>query len=75
MDAASITAECDVVGELVDLIAEGEIQAVLMYSPDRLSRKYAYQVLLTEEFTWHGTGHELARLPDRTPRQPVLISR
>ena len=29
-------------------------QAVLIHSPDRLSRKYAYQVLLTEEFARHG---------------------
>src|SRR5215468_2708528 len=35
---------------LRDLAAEGHIQAVLIHSPDRLSRKYAYQVLLTEEF-------------------------
>jgi site-specific DNA recombinase len=34
---------------LRDLSAEGQIAAVLVYSPDRLSRKYAYQVLLTEE--------------------------
>ena len=27
---------------LRDLAAEGEIQTVLIYSPDRLSRKYAY---------------------------------
>jgi len=33
-----------------DLAAEGHIEAVLIYSPDRLSRKYAYQVLLAEEF-------------------------
>ena len=29
---------------LRDLAAEGEIRAELVYSPDRLSRKYAYQV-------------------------------
>src|SRR5438309_1855818 len=29
-----------------DLAAEGQIQAVLIYSPDRLSRKYAYQILI-----------------------------
>src|SRR6516165_367355 len=34
---------------LRDLAAEGQIQTVLLYSPDRLSRKYAYQVLLAEE--------------------------
>ena len=33
-----------------DLAAEGRIEAVLVLSPDRLSRKYAYQVLLLEEF-------------------------
>jgi site-specific DNA recombinase len=32
-----------------DLAAEGQIQVVLVYSPDRLSRKYAYQILLMEE--------------------------
>ena len=35
--------------ELVrDLAAEGQIQVVLAYAPDRLSRKYAYQILLIE---------------------------
>src|SRR6516164_6546335 len=33
-----------------DLAAEGQMQVVLAYSPDRLSRKYAYQILLIEEF-------------------------
>ena len=35
---------------LRDLVAEGLIETVLVYAPDRLSRKYAYQVLLLEEF-------------------------
>src|SRR5919108_1115795 len=39
---------------LRDLIAEGAIETLLVYSPDRLSRKYAYQVLLLEEFGRHG---------------------
>jgi hypothetical protein len=37
-----------------DLAAEGQIQVVLAYSPDRLSRKYAYQILLIEEFARAG---------------------
>jgi site-specific DNA recombinase len=37
-----------------DLAAERQIETVLVYSPDRLSRKYAYQVLLTEELSKHG---------------------
>ena len=40
---------------LRDLAAEGQIATVLIYSPDRLSRKYAYQVLLMEEFYRDGT--------------------
>jgi len=34
---------------LRDLAAQGQMTTVLIYSPDRLSRKYAYQALLTEE--------------------------
>ena len=37
-----------------DLAAEGQIQVVLAYAPDRLSRKYAYQILLIEELARHG---------------------
>src|SRR5207247_9675723 len=37
-----------------DLAAEGQIQVMLAYSPDRLSRKYAYQILLIEELARHG---------------------
>ena len=37
-----------------DLAAEGQIQVVLAYAPDRLSRKYAYQILLIEEFARYG---------------------
>jgi site-specific DNA recombinase len=36
-----------------DLAAEGQIEVVLVYAPDRLSRKYAYQILPIEEFTRH----------------------
>ena len=34
-----------------DLAAAGHLETVLVYSPDRLSRKYAYQVLLAEELS------------------------
>jgi site-specific DNA recombinase len=39
---------------LRDLAAQGQIETVLVYSPDRLSRKYAYQVLLLEELARYG---------------------
>ena len=35
---------------LRDLAAEGLIQVALVYAPDRLSRRYAHQILLIEEF-------------------------
>ena len=42
-----------------DLAAEGQIEAVLVYAPDRLSRKYAYQILLIEELARHGVDTSL----------------
>jgi len=36
--------------QLRDKIAAGEIDKVYIHSPDRLSRKYVYQILLLEEF-------------------------
>ena len=59
---------------LRDLAAEGQIEAALAYSPDRLSRKYAYQVLLTEEFS--RCGVELIFLKSAagsTPEDQLLV--
>jgi site-specific DNA recombinase len=39
---------------LRDLAAEGTFEAVLVYSPDRLARQYAHQVLLIEELARAG---------------------
>lgn len=39
---------------LRDLVAGGQVETVLVHAPDRLSRKYAYQVLLLEEFSRAG---------------------
>jgi site-specific DNA recombinase len=39
---------------LRDRIAEGAIEIVYVHSPDRLARKYAYQVVLLDEFRRHG---------------------
>ena len=41
---------------LRDLAAAGQIDAVLVHAPDRLTRKYAYQILLTEELTRCGVS-------------------
>ena len=55
-----------------DLVAEGQIQAVLV--PDRLSRKYAYQVLLTEEWLRHGVQTIFIKAPQsQTPEDQLLL--
>lgn len=46
---------------LRDRASEGLIERVLVYSPDRLSRKYAYQVLLIEEPARHGVDIEFIK--------------
>lgn len=59
---------------LRDLAAEGRIEAVLVHSPDRLSRKYAYQVLLTEEFSRHGVATLFVKAPSAaTPEDQLLV--
>lgn len=40
---------------LRDAIAAGEIDRVYVLAPDRLARRYAYQVLLVEEFRRAGS--------------------
>ena len=35
---------------LRDAVAAGEVGRVYVYGPDRLARKYAYQVMLVDEF-------------------------
>src|SRR5580765_1574583 len=57
-----------------DLSAEGHIQAVLIYSPDRLSRNYAYQVILIEEFASGGTEVLFVTSPKaNTPEEALLL--
>lgn len=59
---------------LRDLAAEGQIETILIYSPDRLSRKYAYQVLLMEEFSKHGTEVLFIKSPKATtPEEELLL--
>jgi site-specific DNA recombinase len=56
-----------------DLAAEGQLQAVLVYSPDRLSRKYAYQVLLMEEFARHGVETVFVKAPQGQTAEDQLL--
>jgi site-specific DNA recombinase len=57
-----------------DLAAQGQIEAALVYSPDRLSRKYAYQVLLVEEFARCGVSVVFLKSPSgETPEDQLLV--
>lgn len=59
---------------LRDLAARGALEAVLVYSPDRLSRKYAYQVLLLEEFSRYGTEVTFINAPAGSgPEHELLL--
>src|SRR5260370_21614699 len=54
---------------LRDRVAEGQIDRVVVLSPDRLSRKYAYQILLTEELNRHGAVLVFVKSPPAEPRR------
>src|SRR6266513_1291493 len=56
-----------------DLAAKGQIQVVLAYSPDRLSRKYAYQILLIEEFAHHGVETVFVKSPQGDSAEDQLL--
>ena len=60
--------------QLRDLASEGQVDTILIYSADRLSRKYAYQVLLLEEFSRHGVEVLFLKSPKATtPEEHLLI--
>ena len=57
-----------------DLAAEGLIQAILVYAPDRLSRRYAHQILLIEELARAGVETLFVRAPrGSTPEDELLV--
>jgi site-specific DNA recombinase len=58
---------------LRDLAAQGQVDVVLVYSPDRLSRKYAYQVLLLEEFARAGVDVVFVQAPRGETPEDVLV--
>ena len=53
--------------------AEGHIQVVLAYAPDRLSRKYAYQILLIEELARHGVETLFVKAPQGDSAEDQLL--
>ncbi len=59
---------------LRDLAAQGCLDVVLCYSPDRLARKFAYQALLIEEFARAGVRVEFVRGPrGDTPEDQLMV--
>jgi len=59
---------------LRDAARDGLIETILVHDPDRLSRKYAYQVLLLEEFArWQVTVRFLRSPPAESPEQRLLV--
>lgn len=59
---------------LRDVVKEGQVEVVLVHSPDRLSRRYAYQVLLLEEFSRKGvTVVFLIGAAGETPEEQLLV--
>lgn len=55
--------------QLRDAVARGEIDRLYVHSPDRLARKYAYQVVLMDEFKKAGVeviflNHPLGQSPE-----------
>src|SRR6202035_1927219 len=56
-----------------DLAAAGQMQVVLAYAPDRLSRKYAYQVLLIEELARHGVETVFVKSPQGNSAEDQLL--
>ncbi len=59
---------------LRDLAVEARFEVLLCHAPDRLARRYAYQVLLLEEFQRAGIEVIFAKEPERsgTPEDELL---
>ncbi|MFE2473751.1 recombinase family protein [Streptomyces mirabilis] len=59
---------------LRDLVAQVGVDVVVVYAPDRLARKFAYQALLIEEFARVGTRVEFIRGPrGDSPEEQLLV--
>jgi site-specific DNA recombinase len=60
--------------QLRALAAQGAIDVVLVYSPDRLARKFAYQALLIEEFARSGVAVRFVKGPrGDSPEDQLMV--
>jgi len=62
--------------QLRDLVQQRLVQAVFVYDPDRLARKLAHQLLLSEEFEQAGVALRIVPAPDgaKTPEAQLLTN-
>ena len=58
---------------LRDAVAAGAVETVLAWSVDRLSRNFAHQMLLQEEFARHGARIVFVQEPDDATPQGMLL--
>jgi len=59
---------------LRDAVAAGEVERVYVYRPDRLARKYAYQVMLVDEFQRAGVELVVFNRPlGQSPEEELLL--
>jgi site-specific DNA recombinase len=58
---------------LRDCAASGGVDLVYVHSPDRLARRYAYQVLLLDEFSRHGTEVKFLNGPSGESAEDMLL--
>jgi len=59
---------------LRDLASAGQLEVILVHSPDRLSRRYAYQVLLLEEFARKGVEVRFLKgQAGQSPEEQLLV--
>src|SRR3954465_10803335 len=59
--------------KLRDLVAQVPVEVVLVYSPDRLARKYAYHALLIEEFAKAGSSVVFVKGPSSDSPEDALL--
>ena len=60
--------------KLRDSVAMLRYDCVVVYDPDRLARKYVYQILMVEEFERHGCRFEFIRCPiGKNPDEALLL--
>src|SRR3984893_2346896 len=60
-------------GRVRDLAADGQDQGVLAYAPDRLSSKYAYEILLIEELARSGVETLFVKAPQGSSAEDKLL--